>query len=44
MRIFKKGNSSTKRLAYMTLVVRFFNMGLRVDIPTGRGKYILYTG
>ena len=41
MRMLKKWNSSTKRLAYTTLEVRFFSMGLRAEIPTGRGKYIV---
>ena len=38
MRILKKGNSNTKRLAYMSLVVRYLNMGPRAGIRTGRDK------
>ena len=33
-----KGNSNTKRLAYMSLVVRLLNMGPRAGIRKGRGK------
>jgi len=39
MRILKKGNNSIKSLAYMTLLVRFLNMGLCAGILTGRDKY-----
>ena len=38
MRILKKGNSNTKNLAYMSLEVRFLNMGPRAGIRTGRDK------
>ena len=34
MHDFKKGNSYTKSLAYMSLVVRFLNMGLRAGTRT----------
>jgi len=34
----KKGNSNTKCLAYMSLYVRFLNMGPRAGIRTGRVK------
>jgi len=38
MRILKKGKSNSKSLAYMSLYVRFLNMGPRAGIRTGRYK------
>jgi len=38
MRILNKGNSNIKSLAYMSLVVRFLNMGPRAGIRTWRDK------
>ena len=38
MRILKKDNSNTKRLAYISIYVRVLNMGPRAGIRTGRDK------
>jgi hypothetical protein len=38
MRILIKGNSNTKSLAYMSLLVRYLNMGPGAGIRTGRDK------
>ena len=40
MRILKKGNSSTKRLTYTTIVGPILEYGLRVGIRTGTNRRV----
>ena len=40
MRILKKHISNTKRLAYISICVRFLKMGPHAGIRTGRDKYV----